>query len=102
MKKSTKKITRAEFNAEYAAVAEAIKEVKALLRKAAKKIRPVAKRAWKLYEQADRSFYVRAETKAGRRVVPVTPLFKGLPRKMDTLDTWCNIDLDIAQLVREI
>lgn len=99
MKKSTKKITRAEFNAEYAAVAEAIKEVKAILRTAATKIRPVAKRAWKLYEQADRSFYVRADTKTGRRPAP---MFKGLPRKMNTLDVWCNIDLDIAQFVREI
>ena len=99
MKKSTKKITRAEFTAEYTAVADAIKEVKALLRQAATKIRPIAKRAWKLYEQADRAFDVKADTKAGRRVVP---LFKGLPRKMDTLDTWSNIDLDIAQFVREI
>ena len=99
MKKSTKKITRAEFNAEYAAMTEAIKEVKTLLRKAAAKIRPVAKRAWKLYDQADRSFYVRADTKTGRRPAP---MFKGLPRKMNTLDVWCNIDLDIAQFVREI
>lgn len=99
MKKSTKKITRAKFNAEYAAMTEAIKEVKALLRKAVAKIRPVAKRAWKLYDQADRSFYVRADTKTGRRPAP---MFKGLPRKMNTLDVWCNIDLDIIQLVREI
>lgn len=98
MKKSTKKITRAEFNAEYAAVAEAIKEVKALLRKAAAKIRPVAKRAWKLYDQADRSFYVQAAQDRRRPA----PMFKGLPRKMNTLDVWCNIDLDIIQLVREI
>lgn len=82
-----KKTTREEFTARHKALAEKIAEIKATLKMLKKQISPIARTA-KMLKTWGNDLYVVGPKKE------TTPSFKRLPKMMDDLDIWSDLDDD--------
>ena len=94
-RKQKQSITRQQFDAEYNEIRERLKDIKKVMRMLESKIRPLTRRAWKLYREGDDSLYTSDKNHM------LVPSFKSLPNKMETLNGWANLDLLVHQFLQE-
>lgn len=87
-----KKTTREEFTVKYKALAEKIADIKAALKMLKRQISPISRTAEALKTQGN-GLYVVSPKKG------TVPSFKALPKMMDDLDMWSDLDYDFRMWI---
>lgn len=90
-----KKTTREEFTARHKALAEKIAEIKTALKMLKKQISPIARTA-KMLKMQGNDLYVDGPKKE------TMPSFKALPKMLDDLDIWSDLDYDFRMWISSL